>query len=161
MSKADSLIERMLATNVNVIQVAESCSATQWQLPVVEEDGRPVGIVFHHIAIAYPFALDWAQKISAGESLPDFDREALTVFNAQHAQEQTDTSQADTIAYLRQVTEETSAALLTLSDEQLERTAPNPLVGGQEFSGEWVMQAFAIGHAEGHLKAIKATVGMA
>ncbi len=160
MSKADSLIERIHAMNTEVIQAAEGCSPEQWQLPVVEEDGRAVGVVFHHIGIAYPFALNWVQKIGNGESLPDFGRDALTAFNATHAQEQIDTPQADTITLLRQVTEETAVALQTLSDEQLERTAANPLAGGQEFSGEWVMQAFAISHAAGHLKAIKATVGM-
>lgn len=158
MSKAEALIEKMNRANAAVIEFAEGCTAEQWQLPVVEEDGRPIGVVFHHIAVAYPFALDWAQKIGNGESLPAFSREQLTHFNASHAQKQTDTPQADTIAYLRQVTEETAVALQNLSDEQLAQTAPNPLMGGKTFSAEWVMQAFAINHAENHLKAIKATI---
>lgn len=158
MSKANVLIEQMKRMNSEVIQSAKSCSAAQWQLPVADEDGRAVGVVFHHIAVAYPFSLDWVQKIANGEALPNFDREQLTHFNASHATDHANTAQADTIAYLQQVTEETAVALQALSDEQLEQTAANPLVGGKPYSGEWVMQAFAIGHAKNHLKAIKTTI---
>lgn len=161
MSNANALIEKMNRINVEVIRAAEDCSPAEWQIPVVEEDGRPVGVVFHHIAVAYPFSLDWAQRIGNGEALPDFDRDRLTAFNAKHAQDQANTTQADTIAFLRKVTEETAVGLQALSNEQLERTAANPLVDGKAFSAEWVMQAFAIGHAENHLKAIKATVAAA
>ena len=100
-------------------------------------------------------------KIGKGEPLPAFNREHLNAFNAQHAQEQAQTPQADTIALLRQVTEETAVALQSISDEELERSASIPLAGDQAFSGEWVLQAFAISHAENHLKAIKATIGVA
>lgn len=158
MSKAEALIEQMNRTNAAVIQAAEDCSTEQWQLPVGEEDGRPIGVVFHHIAVVYPIAIDWAQMIGNGEPLPAFSREQLTTFNAAHAQKQADTPQTDTIAFLKQVTEETAVALQTLSDEQLARTAPIPLAGGKAFSAEWVMQAFAIKHAENHLKAIQATI---
>ena len=39
MSKAKALIERMRTVNAEVIRLAGSCSAEQWQLPVVDEDG--------------------------------------------------------------------------------------------------------------------------
>ena len=161
MSKATRLIEQMQAMNTEVIKIAEGCSEEQWHLPVADGDGRPVGVVFHHIAIAYPFSLDWATKIGNGEGLPAFGREELEAFNAKHAQDNASLPRADTIALLQQVTEETAVSLQALSDDQLERTAPNPLVGGKAFSGEWVMQAFAIGHADGHLNAIKATLAEA
>lgn len=160
MSKAENLIERMQAVNAEVIQVADRCTAEQWQLPVADEDGRAVGVVFHHIGVAYPFALDWAGKVARGETLPPFDRAKLNVFNARHASEQASTPQADTVAFLRQVTEETAVALQAFSDDQLTQTAAIPLAGGREFSGEWLMEAFAIGHAERHLAAIKSTIGL-
>lgn len=157
-TKANALIEQMQAVNTEVIRLAQSCSTEQWQLPVVEEDGRPVGVVFHHIALAYPFSLDWAGMIANGDTPPAMTRAELDAFNEHHAQEQANISQTDTLAFLRQVTEETALELEQFSDEQLAQTAAIELVGGREFSAQWVMEAFAIGHAQRHMKAIEDTL---
>lgn len=159
-SKANALIKQMNEVNGEIIRVAEACSDEQWQMGVVEEDGRSVGVVFHHIGVAYPFAASWAGKIAKGEALPTMTRDDLDGFNAHHAQEQANNSQADVVAHLRKVTEETAVSLQTLTDEQLDLTASIPMAGGQEFSGEWILKFIAIGHASGHLKAIKSTIGM-
>lgn len=158
-SKAKVLIERINTVNAEVIRVAEGCSDRQWQMPVVEGDGRPVGVVFHHIAIAYPFTVNWVQMIANGEMPPPMTMEELNELNVQHAEEHANTPRAKTVAYLRQVTTETAAKLETFSDEQLDCVAPIVMAGGKEYSAEWLMEAFCIDHAESHLTAIRATLG--
>lgn len=159
-NKANALIEQVNVVNAEVIRAAEACSDEQWQMGVVEEDGRSVSVVFHHIGIAYPFAISWAGMIAKGEPLPSMTRDELDGFNAHHAQEQASTSQADVVAYLKEVTQETAVSLQAFSDEQLERVGAIAMAGGKEFSGEWIVQMFAIGHAQNHLKVIKTTIGM-
>ncbi len=157
--KANALVDRMRQVNAEVARVAEGCSDEQWTMSVVDNDSRPVGVLFYHIAVAYPFALDWVGKIVNGESLPALGRDALNTINAQHAKEQANISQAEALAYLQEVTEQVAEKLPTFTDEQLSRTAAIPLAGNQEFSGEWVVEAFSISHAESHLAAInKATL---
>jgi hypothetical protein len=58
------------------------------------------------------------------------------------------------------VVEETAVSLQALNDAQLKSVGAIAIAGGQEFSGEWIVQMFAIGHAENHLKVIKTTIGM-
>lgn len=157
-SKARALIERMEIINAEVIQLAEACSDDEWQMPVVDEDGRPVGVVFHHIGWAYDGITQWAKQIGSGGSPPPMTREELNALNAHFAQEHMNTSQAETIAYLQEVTEDTAVKLQSLNDEQLNRAAPLSLAGGKEFSGASLLEAFAIDHAKRHLAAIKATL---
>jgi hypothetical protein len=157
--KANALVKKMRAINAQAAAVAESCSDEQWKLPVVDEDGRPVGVVFHHIAYVFPTVVEWATMIANDKPLPAFGRDELHAYNAQHAAEHVKASKEDVLALLAKVTDEAAEQLHSLSDLQLSKTTPIELAGGKEFSGEWVVQAFSISHAENHLAAIKATLG--
>lgn len=93
------LVAEVEAVHTDVVETARGCTAEQWEMVVPDEE-RSVGVVFHHIAVIYPLVADWAQKVANGEALPPLTFDAIHAMNHQHAEENADASQADTVALL-------------------------------------------------------------
>ena len=149
-----SLAEQVEATNEAVVAAAAACTPEQWQTPV-PEDGRPVGVVFHHIAFAYPFIGNWATQVANGEALPPLTYDDIHNINAQHASANAEATQEETLALLRKNGTAVIAQIQSLQDEQLERTAPFTLTGGKEIKARQVVEWFLISHANNHLNDIR------
>ena len=147
-------VEEATATTTAVI---EKCTDAQWQTAVAEEE-RPVGVVLHHIAYAYPFVVEWACNLAQGEGVPAISYDDVNALNHQHAEAQADVDPASTLALLKSNAQAAQAQIGQLSDADLQVSAPFPLIGGQPISVQQMVQWFLVNHAHNHVEVISKTL---
>lgn len=159
-NQVEELASRLEATYMAVIEAAEKCTDEQWKMRVEEEE-RPVGVVFHHMAYGIPPVMDWAMAVATGQGLPGVSREMVHEFNRQHAVQHALTSPADTIALMRQAGAAAVEQVRQLSDAQMATTTPFVLLGGNEITTSQVIEWFIVNHCHSHLEAIAKTLAAA
>ena len=66
--RAGQLAESIDAVNLELIQLVHGLSEEQWQTLCNDEgDGRPVGVIAHHVAHVHGDTLDWLETALTGE----------------------------------------------------------------------------------------------
>jgi uncharacterized damage-inducible protein DinB len=157
--RATALAEHFEQVYAELIATVEACSDADWQRPCSEE-GWSVSVVAHHIASACGPISSFVQAIATGANLPQVTPEMIDANNAKHAS--TGSYRRDeTLALLRQVSQQAAQGLRRLTDEQLDRTGSMPLTGGNPFSAAQMAEVALIGHPTQHLASIKAALGQA
>ena len=158
MAKGEELAMAFEKINGEVIVACQSCSDADWG-KVSSAEGWSVGVLAHHLAGAHPVIAGLAQAVGNGQSpdLPSMDQ--LHAMNAQHAQENAQAGKADTIALLQSNGAAAAGILRGLSDAQLATTASVPLMGEDPVSSQAVIEGILLGHPQGHLESMRATVG--
>jgi len=136
---------------------AEGLSDADWRTPL-PKDGRPVGVVVHHVASVYPLEVQLAQKLAAGGALTDVTWDAVHTMNHGHHNDHKNTSKADAIALLRSNSAAAAAAIRTLADADLDRVAPNSLYGNAPLTCQFMLEDHAVRHSYHHLARIKAAL---
>jgi hypothetical protein len=135
------------ATDALIAQV-EACSETQWRASTPNEE-RSVGTMVHHIAVEAPIVAGWGAQVGKGE-IPPVTMEIVHAANAAHAAAHARPDKAATLDLLRRNTAIAADILRGLSDAQLEQTVPLPLLGGQPFSAQMIIEMVLIGHIQGY-----------
>jgi uncharacterized damage-inducible protein DinB len=156
-SRVERLASRLEAVNRDVMQACEACTDEDWQLKL-DEDERPVGVIFHHIAIGYDIATEWARQIAAGESPPELGMEQIHDYNAQHARQVADVSREETLVALKESTAKAAKTLRGLTEKELGKRSARPLFGVPNIKAGSLFNAAAIEHARGHLSEIQAAL---
>ena len=155
--RAAALSERFERTNQALIDAVQRCSDADWRNTCAGE-GWPVGVTAHHVAMSYPAFRSFIKGIATGGEMPPFTREMLDAGNAEHAEQHAACTREETLALLRRDGQAAAEALRSLTDAQLDRTAPLALAGGSRVSAAQ-MAEFMIGHPTEHLASIQATLG--
>ena len=162
MSSADQLADRLQQTCDAFAEYLATLTPEQWSAqcgnhPTIrvgdEDEGRRVGTVAHHVAVALPRQVRFLKAIIDGGEIP----RPSNAFNAEHARANPDPDRAETISLLRLNSSEAAALVRGLSDEELVRT-------GQTFAGEMsaaqAIERVLIGHVDWHEESIRASLGM-
>jgi hypothetical protein len=143
-----ALADDLAAANAEVMAFVGGCTDAEWNTAVPEE-GWPVGVVLHHIAVGHGHGVRWLRDMASGqgvtESAEDIDRE-----NADHAVRMEAVGPDETLALLEQNGAQLEATLRALSDEDLARTAPFGPAGGRVMPVE-ALAAVGARHAREHL----------
>jgi hypothetical protein len=146
--RAVALADDLAAANAEVMAFVRGCTDAEWKTAVPEE-GWPVGVVLHHIAVGHGHGVRWLRDMAGGqgvtESAEDIDRE-----NADHAVRMEAVGPDETLALLEQNGAQLEATLRALSDEDLVRTAPFGPAGGRVMPVE-ALAAVGARHAREHL----------
>ena len=103
----------------------------------------------HHIAVDAPLIAGWGAQVGRGE-IPTVTMEMVHADNAAHAAAHASPDKPETLALLRHNTAVAVDILRSLSDAQLEQTAPLPLLGGQPVSAQMIIEIVLIGHIQGY-----------
>ena len=143
------LVTQLAEATSALIALVAPCSEAQWRASVPNEE-RSVGTMVHHIATNAPIVAGWAKQIGTGESPPSITMEIVHADNARHAAEHVSPDKAETIALLQYNTAAAAAIIRELSNEQLERSAPLALFGGQPTSARLIIEMVLIGHIRGY-----------
>lgn len=158
-ARAAELASRLEQATATLLAAVEPCSEAQWQAECPNE-GRTLGVMVHHIASAAPLVLGWAELVASGQALPPITLDHVHVANAEHAHAHAGCAKDATLALLRQSSAAAAARIRTFSDEQLDRSAPFAMFGGQPTSTQLVLEMILIGHIQGfphsHLPNIQA-----
>lgn len=147
-TRGQALAIRLEETTDSLIAQVEPCSEAQWRASAPNED-RSVGTMVHHIAVQAPIVAGWAAQVGNGE-IPPVTMEIVHADNATHAAAHASPDKAETLALLRRNTAIAADILRGLSDAQLAQTVPLPLLGGQPFSAQTIIEMVLIGHIQGY-----------
>ncbi len=128
-------------------------------MPESGKNGRPVGVIVHHVASVYPIEIDLARAIASGKAVTDVTWEVVAELNAKHAHEQADVNKAAALELLRRNSREAAAAVRGFTDEELDRAAPFSLSFGAPVTAQFVIEDHALRHSWHHLARIRKALG--
>jgi len=155
--QANALAERLEAGARALYELASGLSDAEWQKRI-PHDGRPIGVVVHHVGNMYPLEIQLAQKIAAGEAIEGVTMAAVDGINAAHAKEHDQVTKAEALDFLRRNSEAAAAAIRALSDEDLARSATNSLYGDAPLTCQFFLEDHAVRHSYHHLARIRAAL---
>jgi hypothetical protein len=139
-------------------EFAERLTDAQWRIHV-PHDGRPVGVVVHHVASVYPIEVGLAQTVASGKPILDLTYEgAIKRMNAKHAEEHASAPKKDTLELLRRNSAAAAAAVRAFSDADLDRAAAVSLNADAPLTTQFVIEDHAVRHSYHHLAKIRAAL---
>lgn len=155
-TRAEQLAAGFETVNDEVIATVTGCTDDQWRQPSAT-DGRPVGVVAHHIAVVQGAFARMVETLAAGETFsPRSSMEEVHRSNALHARAHAAVGKPETLDALRTNGAAIAQRLRSLGDEHLDRTAG--VFGGRELSVAQVVEWIVIGHAGEHLASMRAAI---
>ena len=155
--RSHELARRLEAGAAALAQYAESLDDAEWHLPV-PHDGRPVGVVVHHVANMYPIEIQLAQALAAGKAIEGVTWGDVHAINAAHAREFAGVDKATAVAALLAASQSAAAAVRALMDDELDRAAPVSLNADAPLTCQFFVEDHALRHSYHHLARIRATV---
>lgn len=157
--RAESLAARIEEGAAGLAAFAETLSDAEWNTPVSAKDRRSVGVVVHHVANMYPIEIDVARAVASGKSVSDVSWDVVAQLNAKHAQDNARVSKSAALELLRKNSREAAAAVLTFTDQDLDKAAPFSLSFGAPVTAQFVIEDHAMRHSWHHLAAIRKALG--
>src|SRR5947209_3924372 len=121
--RAQALADRIEQGADALAAFARTLSPAEWKTPL-PKDGRPIGVVVHHVASVYPIEVQLAQTLASGKPIAGVTWDAIDKMNADHAREHAAVEKAEALDLLRRNSRDAAAAIRTISDEALDRAAP-------------------------------------
>ena len=155
MSKGEELAAAFEQANNAAVDAFKGFPASAWQT-TTEGEGWTVAALAHHVASGHEPIVGLLQGIAAGAQLPPLTPEALDQQNASNAAANSAADSAATIALMTEWGPKGAAALRSLSDADLAKTAT---IFGNSMSASDFAQGIMIGHVTGHLKSLGETGG--
>jgi hypothetical protein len=161
MTMADELADRLQRRSDAFADYLTTLGPEQWRArcgnhPTIhagdEDEGRAVGTVAHHVAVALPRQVAFLHAIVNGGETPRPSQAA----NAEHARANPDPDPAETVSLLRRNSTDVVGVVRALSESELARTAQTFL---GELSASQAVERVLIGHLDWHEGSIKATLG--
>jgi uncharacterized damage-inducible protein DinB len=152
--RSTELAQRLSALNQEMLDFVEQCPESVWHAPC-PDDGRPIGVVAHHIASSYPLLVQVMELVANGGAIPPITQEQLDHANAEHARQHADCTPGEVASLLRTHGEAATAAVRSLTDAQLDRLSQGELFGMQ-MSTQQVIELVLLGHAKLHFDRIQA-----
>jgi hypothetical protein len=156
--RAEQLAKRVEQGANELSTFVEGLSDTDWKAKV-PRDGRPIGVIVHHVASMYPIEVDVARRMTAGQPITDVTWEVVAGINAAHAEEKAAVTKAEALKLLRDNAREAAAAIRTFTDAQLDTAAPFALSFGAPVTTQFVIEDHALRHAWHHLARMRAALG--
>ena len=159
-ARAEALAKRIEQGAAQLAAYTEKLPDSDWNRPCSpERDGRPVGVIVHHVASVYPIEVQLAQAVGSGKDMSEVTWDVVKNMNAGHAKDNVSTTKADAIALLRKNSSDAANAVRQMTDEQLDTAAPFGLSFNAPVTAQFVIEDHALRHSWHHLARIKETLG--
>lgn len=155
--RANALADRVQQGSQALAALAEDLSDSEWQTIVPEEE-RPVGVLVHHVASAYPIEVDLARSLASGKPIEGVTWQAIDQINAEHAQTNATVDQQEALGLLRRNSTAAADAIRQFSDEELDRAAPISLNADAPLTTQFFIEDHALRHSFHHLASIRAAL---
>ena len=156
--RADVLADRVEQGAQALAVFAESLSDAEWRMNV-PKDGRPIGVIVHHVASVYPIEIQLAQTLAGGKPVTGETWDGVAHMNAEHAHKNGTAGKPETLALLRRNSKSAADAVRAFSDEQLDAAAPVSLNAEAPLTAQFIIEDHALRHSFHHLARIRAAVG--
>ena len=155
--RSNALAERLEQGAGALATAAAALSETDWQ-KCIPHDGRPIGVVVHHVATMYPLEIQLAQTLAAGHAVTGVTWDAVHDINATHARRNEGVTKADALDLLQRNSSAAAAAIRALSDEALDNAAPVSLYADAPLTCQFFLEDHAVRHSYHHLARIRAAL---
>ena len=157
-TRAEKLASRLEQGANALAEFAEQLTDAQWRTPL-PVDGRPIGVVVHHVAFMYPIEVDVARTVASGKPVVGLTYDdAIKNLNAKHAAENATVSKKDALELLRRNSTAAATAIRAFSDAELDRAAAVSLNADAPLTAQFVLEDHAVRHSYHHLAKIRAAV---
>ena len=156
-TRAQALAERVEQGASELLAFVETLSDAEWQA-ASPGDGRPVGVVVHHVASLYPVEVDLVRQLASGQAITGVTGEGINQANARHAEQHALANKAETLDLLRRNSALAADAVRALSDEELDRASPVSLNNDAPLTTQFFVEDHPLGHSFHHLASIRAAV---
>lgn len=156
-TRSEALAARLEAGAAALADFAASLSPDHWAMPT-PKDGRPVGVIVHHVASIYPLEIQLAQALAAGNAIEGVTWDAVAELNSGHAAANAAVSVEEALALLKTNSAAAAAAIRALSDAELDSAAPVSLYGGAPLTCQFFLEDHAVRHSYHHLAKLKAAL---
>ena len=100
--RSQLLAERLEQGAGALAKLAESLSDAEWRMKI-PHDGRPVGVLVHHVGNMYPIEIQLAQALGAGKPIAGVTWDAVAEINANHAKEHAEVTKQEAVEFLRRL----------------------------------------------------------
>ena len=157
-SRSEALAARIEAGASALATFAEPLSEKEWRT-AVPRDGRPIGVIVHHVASVYPIEIDLARTVASGKPVSGVTWDFVAELNAKHATGNVNVTKGEAIALLRGNSRQAADAVRAFSDEELDRAAPFSLSFDAPVTAQFVIEDHALRHSWHHLARIRAALG--
>jgi SAM-dependent methyltransferase len=159
--RAELLADRIEEGATRLADFAGRLTDEEWFTPTTEagKQGRPAGVIIHHVASIYPIEISVAEAVASGKSITDVTWEVVAGINAQHATEHANTGREETIQLLLKNSREAADAVRALTDEELDRASPFSLSFGAPMTAQFVLEDHAVRHSWHHLARLRKALG--
>jgi hypothetical protein len=157
--RSDALAEQFQQANAGAIAYVVGCSDEEWRARSRDE-GWPVGFVAWHIGDACNAVMGFVNAVANGQALPNLTAQMLDDMNARNLAQHAGAGKAEALEQLRRNETAITEAIRALSDEQLDRTAAMPMMGGKQMSAQQLIEGGLIFHARGHVESMKSAAGV-
>lgn len=155
--RAEALAEVLEQGATALAAFARGLSSAEWRMRG-PKDQRRFGVVVHHVATMYPLEIKLAQVLAGGDPVTGVTWDDVHAMNAAHAKEFDAVTKEDALALLEKNGAEAATAVRALSDEELNRFAPNSMYGGAPLSAQFMLEDHAVRHSWQHLAAIRSAL---
>jgi hypothetical protein len=156
-ARAAQLADRLETGAQALIDFATRLTGAEWNA-AAPGDGRPVGVVVHHVASVYPLEISLALELAANRPITDVTWTAVHEMNAAHAVEHRGVTKEQALALLARNSAEAAEAIRRLSDDELAGAAPVSLYGGATLTCQFMLEDHAVRHSYHHLARLRAAL---
>jgi len=156
--RAEDLAQRIEMGAQSLATLAEKLSDQEWQT-VVPQDGRPVGVVVHHVANMYDIEIMLAKKIAEGEGVRGVTWGAVHDMNAKHHGDHGAVTKQQALELLKQKSKSAADAVRAMTDQDLDRAAPVSLNSDAPLTTQFFIEDHALRHSFHHLAKIRTALG--
>ena len=154
------LAERLERGARELADFARSLTDAEWRM-TTPGDGRPVGVIVHHVATVYPLEVHLAQMMAAGTRIVGVTWATVREMNAAHAVEQAHATQQETLALLAENSAAAADAVRMFVDDDLDCAVSVSLYGDAELTCQFMLEDHAVRHSYHHLARLRAAVAQA
>ncbi|MGE0352803.1 MAG: DinB family protein [Gemmatimonadales bacterium] len=154
-TRAEGLAERLIQGALALTTYAGTLTDEQWEA-ALPRDGRKVGVVVHHVASVYPVEIELALNVAQGKAVTGVTSADIDTMNANHARENDKVTKEETLALLQKNSAAAAAAILALTDRDLDQSAPVSLYSDAPLTCQFVLEDHAVRHSYHHLARIRA-----
>ncbi len=151
------LAERLERGASELAAFAFSLSDAEW-CTKTPGDGRPVGVIVHHVATVYPLEIHLARMIVAGTPIVGVTSDTIRDMNAAHAAEHEGATKQEALALLAENSAAAAEAIRGFSSDDLDRAVTVSLYAGAELTCQFMLEDHAVRHSYHHLARLRAAV---
>lgn len=156
--RAASLADRLERGASALADFAASLTDAEWTRPT-PGDGRPVGVIVHHVASVYPIEVHLARMMADGTPIVGITWATIHEMNAGHAIEHVGATRTDTLALLATNSAAAADAVRRFTDADLDRVVTVSLYGDAELTSQFMLEDHAVRHSVHHLARLRAALG--